>query len=70
MMVESPTAAPQAERSSDVGRHGQYDTEPSGKLSDAHDGREAACDAGRSVLLGLGFEFVIGKQLHRTDNHH
>ena len=69
-MVESPTAGPQAERSSDVGRHGQHDTEASGKLSDANEGREAACDAGRSVLLGLGFEAFIGKQLHRTDNHH
>jgi len=66
-MVESPTAA---HRLSDLGRHGQCDTEASGKLSDANEGREAAWDAGRSVLLGLGFEFFISKQLHRTDNHH
>jgi hypothetical protein len=48
-----------------VGRHGQHDTEASGKLSDANEGREAACDAGRSVL-----KLLLGKQLHRADNHH
>ena len=69
-MVESPTAAHRLSDRAMWVAMGSNDTEASGKLSDANEGREAACDDGRSVLLGLGFEVFIGKQLHRTDNHH
>jgi hypothetical protein len=41
---------------------------PARNLSDANEGREAACDAGRSLLPGSGFELFVGKQLHRTDS--
>jgi hypothetical protein len=30
-------------------------------------GREAPCDADRSLLLGLSFELFVGEHLHRTD---
>src|SRR6266566_2459606 len=63
-----PHSGPCAEPRSDADRHGQDDAEASDNLSGANEGCEAPCDADRSLLLGLGFELFVGKQLQRTDS--
>jgi hypothetical protein len=46
---------PHADRRSNVSCHWQDDADAFRNLSDANEGREAACDAGWSLLLGSGF---------------